>query len=365
MKIIHIIERTIDNMEILRECTEMLINNLPHQFPANQTFWLAGGDLKGLPALIAKYKNTPYEKTINSIKFIGFGFRNTEALVGTGTLGAFRAKPELLVLINVSAFMNSAEAIPVGTVLNHYRNDLPIKSLRAIILHELRHVFQSFEYEKYYYNLGSKNDVPYKRNPVEIDAAWNHHLQDYDVSQYPNANAYADAVMGSFASYKSLSPEWQNHYRRKTIRYWMEATRQPNTDALSQPAPQRLVQNRERTKQWLLPTIGKIAGHDYDLRTLPGYDQQSRMFFLSNRVIQATSGMIANDKVVQPTAAPILFLVLSLVTPPDKVPEVVKHLRGVQRITPQEAIANANASFTGGFDANALKRQIMSVFGNR
>jgi len=365
MVIRDLVEGTFDNMAVLRDCVELLIRNLPYQFPANQTIWLAGVNLNGLDAIINKYKGTPYETTINSIKLMAFAFRNTEALIQSGTVGAYRAKPDMMVLINVSAFMRSAEAVRVEDVLRQYRAELPIKTFKAILLHELRHVFQSFSYEPYYYGRGNREDLLYKKSPVEIDAAWSHHLQDFDVTQYPDANSYTDAVMASFASYKSLTPPQYDHYRRKTLRYYVEMIgrvgRQP--DPLAQPAGQRLVANRTATRQWLSAAINQLGG-DIDLRNLPGYNPQATRFFFPQNAVRATAGMIAQDKTIKPEAAPIAFLVASLAITPDKGPEVIRHLRGVQKITPQQAIAYADNSFTGGWDTEAMKRQISSVFGN-
>jgi hypothetical protein len=309
-----------DNMQLLNDCVDLIIQKMPYQFEANQSYELRGWDLNIKP-IAAKYPgNEEFFRVLTHTNLI---FGNKEYAINKTTLGSFIAKPVLILAFNLSGFMQSAQTLNRDALLTMRRDDLPIKTFRAIVLHELRHMMQSTSYEKYYYGKGNDQaETSYKTSPIEIDAAWNHHLQDFDPKQFPTGNAYADAVMASFANYKTLSPEWQNHYRRKTIRYWMEATRQTQPDMLSLPTQQRLVVNRDQTKNWLVPALSQIGNSDYDLRQMAGYNPQSTRFLFPSNAIRSTAAMIGKDKQIQPESAPIAFFAASLVTPRNKAAEV-------------------------------------------
>jgi hypothetical protein len=209
-----LIERTVDNINLLRDCVDLVITNLPRKFSKNKRY-VKHGLTRGHAELVKKYAQSRYFGIIKKIfPDLTIATRNETASANSTTLGSYTPG---LIILNVSGFMRSAEAVTLDEVLAHRNKQ---ESFKAVILHELRHLFQSYLYMEYYRSTIGRN---YREDPTEIDAAWMHHLEDRPVDQFPDAVSYAKAVMSSFTEYKDLTPQWQTHYFRKTVRYYIDA----------------------------------------------------------------------------------------------------------------------------------------------
>lgn len=345
--------RAVDDMAVLRDCVDVVVRSLPWKFEASATEMLPGHLLNGITALVKKYAGTRYAEAVEAIKQHTFYFINDD--VAHKMAGMYFARPHMEFRFYISVFLGEHRAVRSAELLA-YRGTSSLKTFRALLLHELRHMFQAYSYPTYFY---SKREVPYRKAPVEIDAAWQHHLQDFDVEDYATAADYTRAVMQDFAAYKTLTPEQIVHYRRKTAAYW-DQTRNAGRDPLTDSIQDRLQIRRRRVANQLLYKLGKIK-HDIDMRALPGYDPDASMFFLPERVVRSVSATISADKVVATNAAPLVFVTLALVRP-DNVAEALRHLRAVQKITPADALAHLDATFKGGWDTQALRRAIQDVF---
>lgn len=354
-------ERTLDNMNVLRDCVDLLLSNLPYQFKANSSVAFVGRELSGLNNLIKKYSGTQYEPVLKALQDERFIFKNLTATENASTMGAYSSRPVRALVVNVSGFMASADQVSREAVLAH-RIPQALKSFRAILLHELRHLFQAHLYSKFFHDDTRESNYEYKTDPVEIDAAWSHHLEDFLIANYPTARAYVDAVMASFAAYKKLNTAQTKHYRNKTATYYYESTRGGRTDTLTQPAMTKLVAMRAKTRDWLVKALSAITKNDYDLRQIDGYDPTSSRFLLRPQAVQATAAMIAQGKPIPPTAAAIAFLIVGLVTPPEAAPSVKRYLNAVQKITVNDALTAAPKNFEGGWDVPAVTRFIQRVF---
>lgn len=350
-----LIERTTENMQVLRDCVELIIANMPRRFPVGLMQPLEGYDLNGLNTLIKKYTGTRYEEPIKALRSLTIFFNNSQRV--TSTAGSYVGQTRQMGF-NISAFLGEAREVTKDELLAHH-GDKAIKTFRGIVLHELRHLFQSFLYRNYYYGRG--DDENYSTAPVEIDAAWKHHLQDFAAEDYPTADAYAKAVMDSFTRYKALSPKVTEHYRRKTIAYWMQHRGLGDDDPLAHGAKERLQAIRAKTKSMILDALSRIKG-DLDLRQLDGYNPEATRFFFPDRAVRGTAGLIAQDKPVEPSGAPIVFLILALAPLTDR-DAVRRYLRAVLHTTPNDAIANAEQTFKGGWDAATISRTIARAFG--
>lgn len=128
------------------------------------------------------------------------------------------------------------------------KNDLEQTNVMSTLVHELRHVMQRQEFRDFYHNtrgIGAADDTSteydYKTDPVEIDAAFTHHLYQTDLNL--SLEDFVDAVMTPFVMYKHLTPKWERHYRKAAAKYY---TQNHSKDIDKSSAKDRLEKNREK-----------------------------------------------------------------------------------------------------------------------
>lgn len=207
-------------MQCLKNCLELVISNLPRRFEANSRFEIDGGDLLGLEKLEQTYRGTKYAAAIAGFRRVSFVFDNRSEVMGLSWIGFYQSLPHRIVGVRISALMQSFEDVSLEAVLAYRNPEVVIQSFRSILLHELRHVFQSFLYPTYYDKIANSN-IDYKKDKTEIDASWMHHLEDYDPRDFDTAEQYVREIMDSLAGYKNLTAKEKQHYFRKTARYYL------------------------------------------------------------------------------------------------------------------------------------------------
>lgn len=353
-----ITEKTTENMSVLRECLDVIIKALPRTFPTNQRTFIRGSELDGFYRLVKKYEGTAFETSFRSIvtRTI-FDFDNTERFAGTGQAGAFVMFPgESILSVRISSLMGSSDEHSREDVLAKRLPDQAIQSFRAILLHELRHLFQSNLYSKFY----NSSSGDYKTMPIELDAAWSHHLEDHSPTGYPSVSAYVDAVMKSFASYKNLTPEQERHYRRKTARYYFDETKKPTDDDMRLPLRDRLEKRRKPFRDWLIKVLNTPTDK-HDMRNLPGYDRDARNFFFPDRVLAGVRSIIVKDTKTTVRNAAFVYLSIALSAPPGTGPSIAKYLKTTLRLSLQDALDNVDV-FPDGFDHSAIRHYIMTFY---
>jgi len=208
-----------DQMQCLKDCLDLVISNLPRRFTADSRFDIDGSELRGLDKLEQTYGATKYAAAIAGFRKVAFVFDNRSEVMGLSWIGFYQSLPHRIVGVRISALLNSSEDASLDAVLAYRNLDVVIQSFRSILLHELRHVFQSFIYPKYYHKIEVSN-VDYRKDKTEIDASWMHHLEDYDPREFQTGAQYVNEIMDSLASYKSLTAKERKHYFRKTARYY-------------------------------------------------------------------------------------------------------------------------------------------------
>jgi hypothetical protein len=232
-------EETIENMRFLQDCVDLVISNLPSHFPENSEKDI---DLLGIPALSRKYNQTKFEPVIKELENTTLLIYNKPTGVGKTRMGALYSQNGLhSLLVNISAFLKECRNVSKSELLSFRNESLPIKTFRAIILHELRHLVQYTDFTKYYTDKEKNQD--YRSYPVELDAAWLHNLQDFDPNSFSSPTDFTNAVMKSFSDYKKLRGFEHDHYRRKTATYWLHAVKGVGVDPLNQKTHNRFATN--------------------------------------------------------------------------------------------------------------------------
>jgi hypothetical protein len=209
-------------MQCLKTCLDLVISNLPRVFDADSRVTIDGGDLRGLERFERRYAGTKYSEAVAAVRQVSLVFDNRAEVMDLAWIGFYQSLPQRIVGVRISALMRSAETVSLDAVLAYRNPDVVIQSFRSILLHEFRHVFQSFLYPGYYEHIINSN-VDYKRDKTEIDASWMHHLEDYNPRDFDRPERYAREVMDSLAGYKILTEKEKQHYFRKTARYYLSA----------------------------------------------------------------------------------------------------------------------------------------------
>jgi hypothetical protein len=362
MKINELIESTVGNMQVLNDCVDLVISRIPQKIKENDQiniqFNIDHGDVR---KFCAKYSNYPYWRSIEKFSSMRIILTNDENFIRNSTIGSFSAEANQIV-IYISALMRSSNDVTREELLSKRADYYPIKTFRAILLHEIRHLFQSSSYPKFY-NLSEMADYVknYQSEPIEIDAAWYHHLTDFDISNYTNAESYVNDVMKSFSDYKKLSPAWQNHYRRKTAIYFYNMKNKKNDELSSTTAKERLLINREKIKNSIVNSIHIPNSNDYNLRNLPDYDQTAGKFFLPSKIIENIRYAILKNKDIKKSTASIFYLVVAIYNP--TVPTAFKkYLDNVCHISLEDALSTVDTYFPNNFDRETIKKYIATAF---
>jgi len=98
--------------------------------------------------------------------------------------------------------------------------EIKSKSVETTLVHELRHVMQRRQFGNFYHKMVGKQQTDaynYHTDPIEIDAAFLHHLHDEEAT---NAKDFVDGVMSRFSQYKKLTPRQYEHYKKKAAAYF-------------------------------------------------------------------------------------------------------------------------------------------------
>jgi len=94
------------------------------------------------------------------------------------------------------------------------------KSVETTLVHELRHVMQRRQFGSFYHKMVGTQQTDaynYHTDPIEIDAAFLHHLHDEEAT---NVKDFVDGVMSRFSNYKKLTPRQYEHYKKKAASYF-------------------------------------------------------------------------------------------------------------------------------------------------
>lgn len=321
-------EAPVANMQVLNDATDLVLSILPRSVQKGEVTnrsvsWAAASKLA------EKYANTPFEEALKGLAGIPIVINNQHK---TSSVGAYMDKPHRALFIYVKSLIGDEADFDLPQAQGVRLDNKAIQSLRGIILHELRHHFQTYLYPGYFALTRDTHDGKYRTDPIEIDAAWHHHLSEIEASQFETATAYADAVMASFGAYKDLTPQRHQHYRRKTIQYWT---------SLNDPSTVRdetLLQRHERIQAEFRQSLADMLTlEENDLRILvPGYDQGAPNFWIKEHIRPAIRAMVLKPFLTAGNA-PWAYLCFAMGNMEDPAP-VRKFLEKLSGVKAKDAI---------------------------
>lgn len=165
--------------------------------------------------------------------------------------------------------------IYVGTILGEIKpyavNDVKSKKIETVLVHELRHVMQRRQFGDFYHKQVDKmaaNQYNYHSDPIEIDAAFLHHLHDEEAT---DIQSFVKGVMDRFTKYKKLTPKQVEHYRRKAATYFYTSISpkdKPQTTAKDRLASQKTERLENAMQQLRDMDVEKLG----DLRNVGSND---------------------------------------------------------------------------------------------
>ena len=353
-------EDTVDNMRVLRDCTELVIKNMPYTFPIemDDIYWVSNFDGRG--NLLKKYENTKYQAVVNRfVNSYNIRYINPSEIYSTAGAHAI-GMGNCRILFNISAFMGQSGDFTRHQILEKVNEKTKaFKTFKAIVLHELRHLMQHVEYPNYSSN---NKDTEYAKDPIEIDAAWHHHLEDYSPQNYSTAASYTKDVMLSFVKYKKLSDKQLRHYTGKTASYWLKHARKDNIVSSSTTLVDK-VKARHAQIASVISTHIQSSNRPTDLRSvIPNYDIDSRMFSVPLKWYSAVSAMINKRTEISKANAVIAYLLVALTVPKNEISIVQSYLTKVSKITLTDAFEGCSQMSKNGYDGEAIRSFMRSVY---
>ena len=350
-----IVEKTLTNMNALNDCADLIIENMPYNFPSGMSETYEVGNFNGANKLIKKYENTKFEKNIKdfvskyAVRYISEKSNMGGAhVVGLGQYG---------LILNIAGFMAKDADFTKPQILGAAHTKAGIKTFKSVILHELRHLFQYVEYPKY---ATSERNISYSKDPIEVDAAWHHHLQDYPPYSYSNAQSYVKDVMASFTDYKELTDKQIRHYTAKTAAYWNDYRTIP--PLLKGATPLERFKEKQENVAKLISSSLQSKNRPTDLLHIPNYDQDSRSFFVPERWYNGVSAMIIKRMQISKENAAIAYLLIGMTVPKDEIPVVKKYLSSVSKIELNDALAGCDSLSENGFDGEAIRSFMQAIY---
>lgn len=347
-----LIERAVTKIPVLGDFADAIISAIPKNIPVGFRSTFRFGDVA--QKLEKKYETDPIVlKIIKNISSVPVTIINKSN--GTLVAGEVVSSDHSIASIafNVAALLAKEEDISKEDLLK-YRGENAIKGFRAIVVHELRHVFQFFTYKDFYKKTTNHS---YKTSPIEIDAAWMHNLEDHPTSEYKTAREYVKAVMSSLSGYKELTPKQIKHYSSKTASYWADN----HLNKEDRLVPRNLNSQLMAKRQKIIDSVGDsmaVPKSSINLREIiPSYSTSAGNFLLAPQILSAARSIILSGK---PNSnkknASVVYLAAALLLDDQQFRNAVKVLSKLVGFTPEDMIENMS-SFTN-FDQGAIKNYL-------
>lgn len=224
--------------------------------------------------------------------------------------------------------------------------ELQSAKIENTLMHELRHVMQRQQFGDFYHRMVGKqanDEYNYHTDPIEIDAAFLHHLHDEEAT---NLQDFVNGVMDRFEKYKKLTDKQYKHYRRKAAAYYY-ANVSPEGKPSSTPKD-RLAAKKK--KEWDAMTsiirdtnVEKLG----DLRNV-GSKNAGKFFINPNAFKSAVLGLLGGN---QPSGLNYLLSVAFLGLMKKVNPDIpAKQIASKLNIDIDGVISGLNDADLQGFD---------------
>ncbi|MFA5489828.1 MAG: hypothetical protein WC284_11505 [Candidimonas sp.] len=204
-------------------------------------------------------------------------------------------------------------------------------SIQTTLVHELRHVMQRQTYPDYYHKWAEKQthsdtEYNYSRDPIEIDAAFIHHL--HDETNTSNIHEFVKSVMERFLKYKRLSKKQLEHYKRQAAKYYYTNISKP-LNPMTTPK-QRLQMKKLKEVEMAKNKILSVNTNPLsDLRNI-GHSSENRFFWPTERFDVLLRKFLNGEKFSELNEK-YMVVYLSFINKLEKIPyQVIFNLRDIK-----------------------------------
>lgn len=267
---INLIESANEDVNVLSALADVIIDKLPSIIDRKKITIPAGNfDESTFTTLINQY---PKHKQLiyQSLKNTNYHFNNDPSKSSDGgELLIYDTNRPNDLIISISDFIGGDSNLTKKDLLSFRNDSASVITLKTLIVHELRHIWQEVTYGGYQ----GKNQR-YDTTPDELDAAWIHMIHDHDINKFDDIKEFTDSVMDKFSKYKTLSDKLLRHYTKKTKRYWYQH-HNPMVTKDKGDIDDRLKSFKEKKLDKLKQTI-KTAENSrlyYNLLNFPEYEK--------------------------------------------------------------------------------------------
>lgn len=233
MLIKNITESTMVNLTLLSNIADIILNHLPDTLKKDEEIIINGHELVDeIKPILKNYEDSKYKSSI--IKVVSTDYRISNKSEYMFKTQGYYAATKSIIGINISGILNNSYDITKEKIKQ-------IKSIKAVLVHELRHLFQYSEYPDFYkkdlsVDMSGLENIPkdkindtlmqrkkekYKKMKIEIDAVWHHLLSQYEDDGL-DMKKFIGRIIDRLTYYKELTPKEKDHYTKKTARYYYD-----------------------------------------------------------------------------------------------------------------------------------------------
>lgn len=214
-----LLEDRVDNVQVIQTAADIILAELPDVIYGGAVIEIvlfnSPHAVSRIKELIQQYKeDSKIKQFLYSLTHASTFFRNSERDLTHQNFAEYRPYK---ITFYLPAFLGAVLDLDTRKLLRYRTHDTTV---RTILIHELRHMFQFSQYPDYYRKRVSIEDKNYKTEPLEIDAAWHHVVGSKNPKFYDTAYRFVTDVMSEFNLFKQLTDSQFEHYRRKTAKYF-------------------------------------------------------------------------------------------------------------------------------------------------
>lgn len=198
-------EATYENIKVLKELANIIVNHT--QIPQDNINTIYLSQIPQFTQLYNQYINTKFKTAFQIMETTEIIFINdpnyNDKYFGKNT--------------NYGGYWSSTDN---QIVIFLYNNITNTNNLIKVLIHELRHLFQTALYGDYANSIIA-HKPKYESRPIELDATWHDIIGNTIIEYYYGVpTEYADHILYDMKKIKSLSPKIEKHYYRKTLKYY-------------------------------------------------------------------------------------------------------------------------------------------------
>lgn len=216
-------ESVAKNIRLVKMAIEMVIDCIDKNIPEDDVLYIRLSN-EVLNKIFKKYNATTVEQTMVKQMFGTIQhlyLDNRKQSMNTTTMGGVGRQPAnkvSTVFINIAGLFGDYSEKTKDELLS-FKGNKSITNFKALLGHEIRHVFQNMDYADKLPD-PNREDYDYNADPLEIDASFIESLLDNDIAHFTDINEFVTKVIESFRSKKEFGTKVEKHYKRQAAKFF-------------------------------------------------------------------------------------------------------------------------------------------------